>query len=828
MFKKTLSLLLALAMLICLLPQIPLIANAYTPGTERRSGDWTFEIGWYGDAYLKKYHGSASNVTIPTKLGGWNISGMKAGVFTGNTTVKNIVVPNGIGSISDEAFKGCAYIETIKLPSNITLGTYSTFEGCTKLKSVNLPNNLEEIGYHMFRFCSSLSSLTLPSSVGSIETYAFYGCTSLTSLHLGKWVDSIGYQAFSFCTALREFTVDSQNNYFSTDDNGVLFNKNHTTLYAYPGGRTGSYTVPASVAQVAHYAFEGASGLTEVSFESDDTVINAHNFAYCTSLVSAEIPAAAKTLYYTFQGCISLESISIPDGTNAFVHSFEDCYSLREIRFEGACSIASDAFTNVTATAYYPVDNPDWSETKLRDYGGSLTWVPYCSGVYHVVEWENTVTEPTCTAPGMIEGVCTMCGYYTKELPMVPHKYQYETIEEPTCTSTGLQQGTCTECGHIVNNTLAKLPHNGYGAQPIYQEGRGNHTYNCINCGYVINTEWCTKSTPVTIREATLTQIGLDQSECTVCGHTFLDGIPYRIKGSSRYETSLAIAEELKQLQQVDQFQSVILASGTNFPDALAGSYLAIEKNAPILLVNEANPDSIITYVTENLAPGGTAYILGGSAAVSEAVEHSLIEAQISTQRISGANRYQTNLAILQEAGMDTETILVCTGTNFADSLSASACGMPILLVNPSTSTLSQEQTDFLTELTAQGALNFCIIGGKGAVPEKYETLLAAFGGTVTRINGSSREETSRKFAVDFCSESTGAALTNSQNFPDGLCGGPLAYQLGIPLLLVNQGAYDPAIDYIKSRDSVTVGILFGGTAAVNEGPARNIFRNIE
>ena len=57
-----------------------------------------------------------------------------------------------------------------------------------------------------------------------------------------------------------------------------------------------------------------------------------------------------------------------------------------------------------------------------------------------------------------------------------------------------------------------------------------------------------------------------------------------RIFGNSRYETSFGIANEYKSVLGAEKFESVIIASGVNFPDALAGSYLAAVKNAPILI----------------------------------------------------------------------------------------------------------------------------------------------------------------------------------------------------------------------------------------------------
>ena len=102
----------------------------------------------------------------------------------------------------------------------------------------------------------------------------------------------------------------------------------------------------------------------------------------------------------------------------------------------------------------------------------------------------------------------------------------------------------------------------------------------------------------------------------------------------------------------------MIVASGTGFADALAGSYLAAQKNAPILLVRGANVNDVKNYIKQNLVSGGTVYLLGGVNAVPQTMETGLDGFKV--KRLGGADRYTTNLLILQEAGVgdkDSEVI---------------------------------------------------------------------------------------------------------------------------------------------------------------------------
>lgn len=300
---------------------------------------------------------------------------------------------------------------------------------------------------------------------------------------------------------------------------------------------------------------------------------------------------------------------------------------------------------------------------------------------------------------------------------------------------------------------------------------------------------------------------------CTRCGETDSGNAEsgvIRLSGKTRYETAYAIANQLKENLGVEKFETVVVAYGQNFPDALTGSYLAAVKKAPILLTEEYKDAEVIAYIQENLTAGGKVYILGGTAAVSEAFENMARELGYDVQRVKGKNRYETNLAILAEAGVSSDQeILIATGTNYADSLSASATGLPMVLVGTS---LTEEQKAFLATTSGR----FVIIGGTGAVSEEVEAELAAMG-TVERIKGKTRYETSVVIAQRYFANPEAAVLAYGQGFPDGLCGGPLAIVMGAPLILTSNELPTAADAYVE-------GITTGGTARITDDTVREIF----
>lgn len=286
-----------------------------------------------------------------------------------------------------------------------------------------------------------------------------------------------------------------------------------------------------------------------------------------------------------------------------------------------------------------------------------------------------------------------------------------------------------------------------------------------------------------------------------------------RIFGADRYATAFQAADALRDTLGISKFSSIIVACGTNFPDALAGTYLAARKNAPILLVKGSNVSQVNAYIQANLAPGGTLYLLGDSGVVPNSVGQGI--SGISIKRLGGATRYDTNLLILKEAGVTDEAIIVCTGQNFADSLSVSAAGLPILLVKDG---LTAAQKDFLAATTGEKI----IIGGTVAVNTTVEKQLASFG-KVARLAGATRYETSILVAKAFFTNSTNAVLAYAQNFPDGLSGGPLAYSLGAPLILTATGKEAAAVSY-ATKAGIQSGYILGGTGLISDAAANRIF----
>lgn len=304
-----------------------------------------------------------------------------------------------------------------------------------------------------------------------------------------------------------------------------------------------------------------------------------------------------------------------------------------------------------------------------------------------------------------------------------------------------------------------------------------------------------------------------------------------RLAGGTRYETAGLLFDH----GNWQQGGSIVLASGANYPDALAASALAGDSNAPIMLTDPNGLSTETEWRIQNLKPARV-YIIGGNAAVSTKVERriaQLIGSESNIQRIAGDTRYDTSLKVASSLSNPSDTVIVTTGTNYADALSISpyafATGSPVVLCNPS----SGLSNSALKAIKKAGYKKAVIVGGTSAVPASVASQLKAQGiGGVTRLSGDTRYATSAKIAefelkqnVGFTMD--GAYLATGQNFPDALAAGALSGKHLAPLLLVDPGAHEACSFLSKYKGEVSRVTFVGGTNAIGNAEAALITRTL-
>jgi len=237
-------------------------------------------------------------------------------------------------------------IKTVIIENGVTRIGGGAFYFHKNLKTVIIPNSVKSIRGNAFFVCETLSSLIIPNSVIEIGKSAFM-FSGLTSINIPNSVINIGKTAFSSCLNLVSINVDNDNpNYSSLE--GVLFNKNKTTLICCPGGKTGKYVIPNGVVTIFESAFLECNKITEIEIPNSVSSIMSRAFENCFSLASITLPSGINSIERrTFSSCYSLSSINIPNTVKSIGGSaFSKCLSLNSIVIPSSVtSIGSEAFS---------------------------------------------------------------------------------------------------------------------------------------------------------------------------------------------------------------------------------------------------------------------------------------------------------------------------------------------------------------------------------------------------------------------------------------------------------------------------------------------------
>jgi putative cell wall-binding protein len=304
-----------------------------------------------------------------------------------------------------------------------------------------------------------------------------------------------------------------------------------------------------------------------------------------------------------------------------------------------------------------------------------------------------------------------------------------------------------------------------------------------------------------------------------------------RLAGSNRYDTSRVVANA--------DFAATgatiaIIASGTNYPDALAATYLAGRIHGPIVLTdpNSLSPEALSAL--KALKTTGVD-IVGGTAAVSANVASQLNSDGFKVNRLFGSNRYGTAQAIntvfpssfVGSLGSAGPTAIIATGVNFADALSAGsmadAAAFPMVLTDPNS--LSPEAQSTLQSL---GIKNAVIMGGTAAISANVASQVAGMGISETRIAGADRTQTATMLAEQVEIPQLGftnarSVLARGDDFADALSGGPHGALNKAPIVLTETpgalGQYTTAWYQSHNKTMANIDVL-GGTAAVNDSTA--------
>lgn len=328
-----------------------------------------------------------TSYTIPN-----SVTDIRVSAFERCYNLKNITIPDSVMNIGESAFYDCQNLTNIVLPCGITTIEDDVFGYCSSLESIEIPNSVTKIGNYSFYNCA-LTQVTIPNGVTEIGEYAFGGCDALLSVTIPGSVSKISSNAFENCVNLLNIIVDANNLNYSSDNQGILFNKNKTEIIRYPAGsKSTSYTIPSGVIAIGDDAFYNCKNLNEIIIPSTVANVGCRPFSYCENLISITVDVNNPNYSTDKNGVLFNKDKTIlimyPDGKSKAKYEIPNTVSIVEDYAFGGCKnidtikiptsvtfIGLGAFSGCEDIddVYYLGSESEWKNITIEDGNGLLT-----------------------------------------------------------------------------------------------------------------------------------------------------------------------------------------------------------------------------------------------------------------------------------------------------------------------------------------------------------------------------------------------------------------------------------------------------------------------
>ena len=316
-----------------------------------------------------------------TSIGNW--------AFYKCTSLTTITIPDSVTSIGDWAFYKCTSLTTITIPDSVTSIGEAAFRGCSSLTSITIPDSVTSIGDAAFSHCSNLKSITIPDSITSIGKYAFCNCSSLTSITIPNSVTSIGESALAGCVNLTSITIPKS---VTSIGSGVFDGCNNLTVYLESGSTLTSNDLGVNESKIGSYWVEdnltwkldadgtltisGTGAMKDYDYNNNPSPANQKKGSVKKVVIKDGVTSIGK---YAFCNCSNLKSITILDSvTSIGDFAFSDCSSLTSITIpDSVTSIGDFAFSGCSSLTSITIPDsvtsitiPD-SVTRIGDFAFS-------------------------------------------------------------------------------------------------------------------------------------------------------------------------------------------------------------------------------------------------------------------------------------------------------------------------------------------------------------------------------------------------------------------------------------------------------------------------
>lgn len=313
----------------------------------------------------------------------------------------------------------------------------------TPIKSITIPEGIEIIDAYAFNSCNVLSSVTLPSSLRIINHAAFYLTINLKELDL-KNTQFIGEDNFELCESLRNLSINTENNFYSTYEGGlytfdysklikmsenvskVNLHEKCNTLGIESLSRLNNVlevTIPSSITNMEEGVFFEAQ-FSKVNLNANIEKIPFNTFKFCRKLKEVTLPSSLTMIGdYGFYRCENLTSITFPDSlTEIGEFSFAYCFALKQFNIS----------SNLEFIGYGALDEM----TELEEFVVSPRNTQYrvIEGSLYNYDSTTLIRVPQTKKAIMIPNFVTTIGsgafYKCQEITQLQLPNKLETIEQ--------------------------------------------------------------------------------------------------------------------------------------------------------------------------------------------------------------------------------------------------------------------------------------------------------------------------------------------------------------------------------------------------------------
>ena len=376
-----------------------------------------------------RYCDALTSIKIPE-----SVTSIGSNAFSSCDALTSIKIPESVTSIGSYAFSNCDGLTAVHI-SNLAAWCQIVFDDSSSnpltyagflylnvelVTSLVIPDGVTSIGNYAFKSCRSITSVTLPNSVTSIGEDAFSRCYHLVSVTVSESVTSIGDYAFFECYTLVEvynhsvlpitqegwnygyvgryaldvYTTTTATSKLWMDENGYMFYEDGDTCYllGYNGIAT-ELTLPTDCNgkhyAIYKYAFYDCDSITSITIPASVTSIGANAFYDCDSIMSITIPDSATSIGdAAFYDCEHLTSVIIGNGVTSIGNSaFSNCKRLTSVTIgRGVTSLGRYAFRNCSALTSLTI--PD-SVTSIGEdaFSGCTGLIQVENGITYVDKW---------------------------------------------------------------------------------------------------------------------------------------------------------------------------------------------------------------------------------------------------------------------------------------------------------------------------------------------------------------------------------------------------------------------------------------------------------